>query len=143
MLLEETKCIQRGNEMGVALSSKGNWTKTKDFLSKTMSMSKMEKAVLDSCGKRGVEALELATPADSGITAKSWSYDVSIADGLVTLSWSNSSKGKDWFPIAIMLQYGHGTGTGGYVQGIDYINPALKPIFDEIAETVWEAVTTS
>lgn len=98
---------------------------------------------LESLAQRGVDALQAATPIETGLTANSWSYEIEIKDGAVSIYWLNSSRGNGWAPIAILLQYGHGTGTGGYVQGRDYINPALKPIFDEIANTVWKRVTSA
>lgn len=97
--------------------------------------------VLDKCGKKGVAALEAATPADTGLTAHSWSYEVDKSRTHATITWSNSNVTRDGHPIAIMLQLGHGTGTGGYVVGRDYINPAMKPVFDEIEDEVWKAVT--
>jgi hypothetical protein len=99
-------------------------------------------SVLNSCGQTGVEALQSATPVDTGLAAGSWSYDVQAKGGSYSISWTNTDIESD-FPVAIMLQYGYGTGTGGYVQGRDYINPAMKPIFDEIADKVWRAVTSA
>lgn len=82
-----------------------------------------------------------ATPKDSGETASSWNYKIETANGRTSISWYNTNLTKDGDPIAILLQYGHGTGTGGYVQGRDYINPAIQPIFDNIADQVWKVVT--
>lgn len=90
----------------------------------------------------GVQALARATPVDSGLAQKGWSYEIRQNGGGVAIVWTNSDIEKG-FPVVIMLQYGHGTGTGGYVQGRDYINPAIRPIFDQIAETVWKAVTSA
>jgi hypothetical protein len=98
-------------------------------------------SVLESCGEEGVSALSSATPTDTGLAAGSWSYDASAKNGVYTLYWTNSDVESD-FPVAIMLQYGYGTGTGGYVQGRDYINPTMAPIFDQIADKVWKAVTS-
>lgn len=97
--------------------------------------------VLDKCGKKGVEALQAATPVRTGLTAASWSYDVNRSRTHTTITWSNANVTRDGHPIAIMLQLGHGTGTGGYVVGRDYINPAMKPVFDEIEDEVWKVVT--
>lgn len=95
---------------------------------------------LGQYGAEGVAALASATPVDSGLTASSWTYEV-IQDGHSwSLVWGNTNI-VDGRPVAILLQYGHGTGTGGYVQGQDYINPALQPIFDRIASDMWKAVT--
>lgn len=96
--------------------------------------------LLDKYGKMGVEALMLATPVDSGKTAASWSYQIQNEDGKATLSFLNDNR-NDGVSIAIILQYGHGTGTGGWVEGRDYINPAIQPIFDELAKEAWREVT--
>lgn len=91
--------------------------------------------------QEGVEALSEATPIDSGETATSWGYRIENKDGQVSIIWTNSNVNQG-VSIAIILQYGHGTGTGGYVAGQDYINPAMKPIFDKIADGVWKEVTS-
>lgn len=96
--------------------------------------------VLESGGEKGVQALAAATPVDSGKTADSWSYRVNRSIGKSTLEWHNDNVTSYGDPIAVMLQYGHGTGTGGYVQGRDYINPAISSVFDDVADLVWEAV---
>lgn len=129
--------------MGFKLVSNGNWTRTLNFLSKSKELSSEAKLVLDSCGRKGVRALQKATPVDSGETARAWGYNISTDGDTITLQWTNDHLENGRFPVAIMLQYGHGTGTGGYVTGVDYINPALKPVFDEIVDTIWRAVTTS
>ena len=95
---------------------------------------------LDKYGQAGVAALAAATPVDSGLTAKSWSYKVANRGGVATITFNNSNI-QNGVPIAIILQYGHGTGTGGWVQGRDYINPAIQPIFDRIANDAWREVT--
>ena len=97
---------------------------------------------LDSLAKEGVNALSAMTPKDSGQTASSWGYLISSSRSSWTISWTNTSVNQG-VNIAVILQYGHGTGTGGYVQGIDYINPAIRPIFDRIADDVWKAVTSA
>ncbi len=97
-------------------------------------------SVLDRYGREGVAALASATPVDSGETANSWYYKVENKNGSATISFYNSNI-QNGVPIAIILQYGHGTGTGGWVQGRDYINPAIQPIFDKIAEEAWKEVT--
>lgn len=96
---------------------------------------------LEKFGQEGVNALKQATPKDSGLTADSWYYDIVESDGRVAIQWLNSNVVDGWCNIAVILQYGHGTGTGGYVEGRDYINPALRPIFDKIAKNAWEEVT--
>lgn len=99
-------------------------------------------AKLEHYAQQGVNALIDSTPKDSGITAASWGYEIVKTQGQLTITWTNTSSNKG-VNIAIILQYGHGTGTGGYVQGRDYINPALRPVFDQIAEKVWKAVTSA
>lgn len=94
---------------------------------------------LDKYGKEGVAALSSATPVDSGLTAASWYYEITNRKGLVTLSFHNSNI-QNGVPIAIILQYGHGTRNGGYVEGRDYINPAVRPIFEKIAKQAWDDI---
>ena len=94
---------------------------------------------LENQARRGVDALASATPVESGLTANSWTYEVTKGRGGYGISWLNTNI-NNGVNIAIILQYGHGTGTGGYVAGRDYINPAIKPIFEEIANTVWREV---
>lgn len=96
-------------------------------------------AILNVYGKIGVEALKAHTPVDTSGTANAWSYEVAKKGRGWQLSWHNQNGSSDT-PIAIMLQYGHGTGTGGYVPGRDYINPAIKPVFDEIKAAIWKEV---
>lgn len=98
--------------------------------------------ILESQGQRGVDALSSATPFESGLASNSWSYIVEGGRNGCRIVWMNADV-ENGFPVAIMLQYGYGTGTGGYVAGRDYINPAMRPIFDQIAETVWKAVTSA
>ena len=97
---------------------------------------------LDRYGQLGVEALAASTPVDSGKTAASWTYEIERTRDVTRITWLNTNVNKH-VNIAIILQYGHGTGTGGYVQGRDYINPAMKPVFDHIAEQVWMEVTSA
>lgn len=97
---------------------------------------------LEPYARQGVEALSKATPVDSGLTAGDWYYEITKTKGSYRISWMNRNMAGDT-PVAILLQYGHGTGTGGYVQGRDYINPAIKPIFDKIADKVWKVVTST
>lgn len=94
---------------------------------------------LNKYGKEGVAALAAATPFDSGVTAKSWYYKITKKNGKATISFNNSNV-QNGAPIAILLQYGHGTRNGGWVVGRDYINPAIQPIFDKIAKSAWEEV---
>ena len=95
---------------------------------------------LDRYGALGVSALSRATPVDTGLTAQSWAYRIVRSRGRHTIEWYNTNT-RDGLEVAILIQYGHGTGTGGYVAGRDYINPAIRPIFDQIADNVWKKVT--
>lgn len=123
--------------MKVSLTSKGDLTKTERFLTNA---SKFDaRKILESAAKEGVKALASATPRDSGLAANSWSYEISGGRNGVTVTWTNSDV-ENGFPVAIALQYGYGTGTGGYVQGQDYINPAMRPIFDKIGDRIGKAV---
>lgn len=97
-------------------------------------------AVLEKYGALGVAELSAATPVESGETAASWSYTIVQRPGYYSIRWHNSHQ-NDGVPIAVILQYGHGTGTGGYVEGRDYIMPAIRPIFDEMANEAWKEVT--
>jgi hypothetical protein len=124
----------------VNISTSGSFDKTEKFLA-FIRKGDFYKA-LDSAARRGVSALAAATPVESGLTAASWGYEIRQSLGSVTITWTNTNI-NDGVSVAIILQYGHGTGTGGYVQGRDYINPAIRPVFDEIADNVWRAVTSA
>ena len=123
---------------GITLEASGNYSQTTTWLQRIGRMSIEQQ--LRRYGLKGVKALASSTPVGTGKTASSWSYTVSQKDDNWVLSWNNSNIVRGT-PIAIILQYGHVTGTGGWVQGRDYINPAIKPIMDEIAEGVWRTVT--
>ena len=122
----------------ITFRHKGDFSRTIRF------MEGAKKAVrlgdLDKYGREGVAALASATPVDTGQTANSWYYEIVIKDGSATISFHNSNI-QNGVPIAIILQYGHGTRNGGWVQGRDYINPAIQPIFDKIANQAWKEVT--
>lgn len=122
----------------ITFRQKGDFSKTTAYFNK-LKKSSVDR-ILDSYGKQGVAALASATPVDSGLTASSWYYEVEIQNGKYTINFCNSNI-KDGVPIAIILQYGHGTGTGGWVEGRDYINPAIVPVFDKITKSAWEEVT--
>lgn len=122
----------------IKFSVKGDWKKTFQYLEKDH--EKDIRSVLEQYGERGVAALSSATPIRSGKTASSWTYKIQEGNGNVSIEWHNSNINKGC-NIAILIQYGHGTRSGAYVEGIDYINPAIKPIFDEIAEAVWKEVS--
>ena len=119
---------------------KGDFKKTNSYFERLLELIKLGK--LDAYGRRGVQALHDATPVDTGKTANSWNYEIVRKGEKVSIIWKNSNI-NDGVPIAIILQYGHGTRNGGYVTGIDYINPAIKPIFNEIASDIWNEVTRS
>lgn len=123
-----------------SVSSSGSFNRTIGFLTKVQAIDLV--AIVTPFAQQGVAALESATPVDSGLAAHSWGYEISKSGGGITIAWTNNDV-ENGFPVAIMLQYGHGTGTGGYVRGQDYINPAIRPIFDKIAEEVWKAVTSA
>lgn len=115
----------------------GSFKKTEAFLQRN---KKMKLSSLDKYGQEGVKALAAATPVDTGLTAASWYYEIERNDKTTSIVWKNSNV-VDGTPIAIILQYGHATRNGGYVQGSEYINDALRPIFEKIADSVWKEVT--
>lgn len=123
----------------VVIKHKGNFKNTEKLL-KGYSTSRLL-SVLDRFGAEGVRALASATPVDSGVSAGSWSYRSYISGGSFFISWENSEKTSQGTPIVILLQYGHGTRTGGYVQGRDFINPAIRPVMDKIADAIWKEIT--
>jgi hypothetical protein len=125
----------------ISFRSKGSFAKVESFIRKMQKNNRILD-ILHKYGLEGISALSLATPENSGRTAHSWGYEVKQKGSVYSLIWTNSDI-EDGFPVAVMIQYGHGTGTGGYVQGIDFINPALKPIFEKIATEVWRGVTTA
>ena len=139
MRLERNSSTQEGDGL-IRITTKGDFNNTFRFLNK---MSKFQiNKILEKYGQMGVEALRSATPIDSGKTAESWGYEISVRKEGATIHWTNTNQNKGVY-IAVILQYGHGTGTGGYVQGIDYINPAIRPVFDKIAEEAWMEVVNS
>lgn len=126
--------------MRVKFEVSGGFTKTERFLNRMKRREYLN--VLDEFGRDGVQALRNATPVDSCATAEAWDYEIKRARDYTEIVWTNSNI-NDGVPIAVIIQYGHGTGTGGYVQGRDYINPAIRPIFDKIAEKAWKVVTSA
>ena len=121
------------------ISSIGDYKNTEDFLLAIVRQDIFSR--LESYGQLGVILLAQATPVDSGITSNSWTYEVTRGKN-PTITWSNTHMAGGT-PLAVMIQYGHGTGTGGWVEGRDFINPAMRPLFDKIAEDVWRAVTSA
>ena len=136
---EKNSSTQEGDSL-IRITTKGDFNNTFRFLNK---MRKFQiNKILEKYGQMGVEALRSATPIDSGKTAESWGYEISVGKEGATIHWTNTNQNKGVY-IAVILQYGHGTGTGGYVQGVDYINPAIRPVFDKIAEEAWMEVVNS
>ena len=123
----------------IIFRQKGDFSNLMGFLERAKSVVKLSK--LDEYGRRGVDALASATPVDSGKTAQSWSYKIRREKNSVAIEFYNSNMTSDNVPVAILLQYGHATRGGGYVEGIDYINPAIQPLFRQIAEDAWREVT--
>ena len=121
------------------VTSKGDFSKTQRFLSKLAKPNIIER--LKAYGSMGIDALAAATPKDSGKTSGSWGYEVKQSGKTYSIVWTNTNV-VNGVPIAVILQYGHGTGTGGYVKGRDYINPAIQPIMNRIAEDVWKVVAS-
>ena len=124
----------------IEMSSSGSTSKMQAFLQSMV--TKRHVTGFEGIAQRGVAALQAATPVESGLTASSWSYVIESRDGATFVSWvnTNSLNGAN---VAILIQYGHGTGTGGYVSGQDFINPAIRPIFDELANESWKKVTSA
>lgn len=122
----------------ITFRQKGNFSKFKSFSERLLEIVKLGK--LDKYGRRGVAALASATPTDSGKTAECWSYKIKRTENTVRIDFYNSNT-FGTAPLAILLQYGHATKNGGWVEGVDYINPAIKPIFDAIVKDAWREVT--
>ena len=122
----------------ISFRQKGDFSKLNRYFERVKEAARI--SVLDKYGQAGVAALSSATPVDSGETANSWFYEIEHTSTSATITFCNSHINKG-VPIAIILQYGHGTGTGGWVEGRDYINPAIQPVFDKIASEAWEEVT--
>lgn len=122
----------------ITFQQKGDFSKTTKFFEKLLNVVKLGE--LDRYGRQGVEALASATPKDTGRTAESWKYEIVREKESATIRWYNTNE-NNGVNIAVILQYGHGTRNGGYVRGRDYINPAIQPVFDDIAETAWKEIT--
>lgn len=123
----------------IRIKQSGDFSNTERFFKRAQKMDFFRN--LEKYAREGVTALASATPVDSGRTAASWDYEIVKGNGRVSIYWTNSNI-NDGVPIAVILQYGHGTNHGGYVQGRDYINPAIRPIFDKIADSAWKEVTS-
>lgn len=138
LLVELSRGVVVSMSAYLKLNVKGDFKNLEKFLIRMSNFT--ARKVLEKYGKMGVEALESATPKDTGKTASSWTYSVEGGEGNWSIVWSNTNVNRG-VNIAIILQEGHGTGTGGYVQGRDYINPALRTVFDQFADELWEEVT--
>lgn len=126
--------------MSITVKAEGDFSKTFKYLGNLQSFRKQKlMTILKKYGNEGVDQLQKMTPKDTGETASRWSYEITDKGDSVTLAFTNDAQ-NDGIPIAILIQYGHGTGTGGYVQPNDYINPAMKPIFQKIADDAWKEV---
>lgn len=136
-------CADRSSEQGVDLmikfKQKGDFRKTTKYFNNAKEIFKTDD--LTKYGKMGVEALSMSTPRDTGKTAESWYYSIENQNGKVIIAFHNTNV-VDNVSIAVVLQYGHGTRNGGWVEGRDYINPAIRPVFDEIANKAWKEATT-
>ena len=122
----------------ITFRQKGDFSKLTKYFERLKEVVKL--GDLDKYGREGVAALSSATPKDTGLTADSWYYKIENKNGSAKITFNNSNI-QNGVPIAIILQYGHGTGNGGFVEGIDYINPAIRPIFEKIANDAWREVT--
>lgn len=123
----------------ITFSQKGDFSKTQKYLKKARDAARLK--ILEKYGEEGVRALASATPIDSGLTASSWYYEVRTSSTSSSIVFLNSNVNQG-VPIAVIIQLGHGTGTGGWVEGRDYINPAIQPVFDRIANELWKEVTS-
>ena len=123
----------------IQIRQKGDFKKLTSFLEKAK--EGLDIGVLDKYGRKGVAALSSATPVDTGLTASAWFYKIENKNGVAKIEFHNSNI-QNGVPIAVILQYGHGTRNGGYVVGRDYINPALQPVFDELAKNAWKEVNS-
>lgn len=121
----------------ISFRTSGSFSNMERYLTRAQKLD--VRRVLERLGQEGVNALASATPARSGLAGNSWTYEVSYSGGSATITWRNMNV-ENGFNVAIGIQYGHGTGTGGYVSGQDYINPAMRPIFDRISDEIGKAV---
>lgn len=124
----------------IKLTSKGNFNKTEKFLNNNKTSRELQ-SIMEKYGREGISALSANTPIDTGETASSWTYEILQNAQSISLVFFNNSETKTGIPIAILLQYGHGNGRGAYIRGRDFINPAIQPIFDKLAEEAWREVS--
>ena len=126
--------------MPIKFVQHGDFGRTKNFFNKVKRMRNL--GILDKYGREGVVALSMATPVKTGVTAASWRYVIKQSDYALAVEWHNDSTTITGIPIVVLIQYGHGLPQGGYVQGNDFINPTMKPIFEKIADELWKEVTS-
>lgn len=124
--------------MPIKLTVNGDWSKVDGYFERMKEL--FSKGRFDEWGRMGVDALRYATPKRTGLTSESWSYDIKRSSGRVSIEWYNSNT-NDGNNIAILIQYGHGTRQGAWVEGRDYINPAMVDVFENIVKEMWEEVT--
>lgn len=124
---------------GITIEQRGNFDNLVRFLKRIK--KPIDESILHKYGAMGVDLLSANTPVDTGKTALSWYYEIQNENGIISLRFCNSNVADGWCPIAILLQYGHATGTGGWVEGVDYINPAIQPLFKALAKDLWREVT--
>lgn len=124
----------------IKVKVKGNYRKASRYFERMKEIAR--RGALDKYGDMGVEALRAATPVGTGLTADSWAYEISHSGGSSQITWYNTNENQG-VNIALIIQYGHGTGWGGYVKGIDYINPAMAPVFEQIGDMIWKEVTSA
>ncbi len=124
----------------IKFRQKGDFSKLDKYFSNAKKVQKaFKQGIFDKYARAGIEALASATPKDSGLTASSWSAEIINQNGRINIVFNNSNINKG-VSVALIIQYGHGTGTGGWVEGIDYINPAIRPIFEDLADSCWGEV---
>lgn len=122
----------------ISMTVKGDFKETTDFLKSIK--ERRQYHLLEQYAKEGVEALKEATPKRSGLTSESWGYEIKQTSNKITITWTNDNFNQG-VPIALVIQYGHGLPQGGYIQGIDYINPAIQPIMERMSNEIWREVT--
>ncbi len=125
--------------MRITFRQRGNFDRLEKYLKKSVVALIIER--MEKYGRDGVEALKAATPVESGTTASSWRYEITKNGSMYSLTFHNDNVVNGWFNVAIMLDLGHGTGTGGWVEGLNYIDPAIQPIFEQMAHDLWLEVT--
>lgn len=124
----------------IEIESHGDWSKTSKWFNKVLRRSYKDQ--LAKYGEMGVANLSANTPKDTGLTSRSWGYEITEDEDSVTITWTNSNMARERISIALLIQHGHATRSGTFVQGRDYINPSLAPVFDAISKKAWEEVNS-